>query len=77
MIDDDLQRAFFRWLKRRSGQIVKAEDFRTSKACDDFDGDWRGVMSALVSEARKAGIIHSAGVTRDMYGSYKTRWLVL
>lgn len=75
MVEQTTRKAFFAWLRKRSGQKVKIEDFRAHHKRNDID--WQKANTALTSMARNAGLIKSCGVTRDKYRGYKTRWLVL
>lgn len=75
--DKQLHTRFRRWLRSRKGQPFKAEDFHA--ACGDFTPEqgWQRAMSSLVTRARIAGRLRSAGVGRDHHRSYKTKWRVM
>lgn len=72
-----LHQHFTKWLSNRRGQRIKAEDFHAYAARKGLTpGDWRRANADLINHARRAGKIHSTGVIRDRFGSYKTEWQV-
>lgn len=73
----ELDKRFSRFLSRHRGQVIIAEDFRRACKLDEPAGGWQRAMSSLVTRARIAGRLRSAGVGRDHHRSYKTKWRVV
>ena len=69
-----LERRFYRWLKSRNGQHIKAEDFH--QHCSGYQPaeGWQRAMSSLIASARGRGMIQGKALTRDRFGSWKCLW---
>ena len=76
-MNTDLQKRWNRWLSRRRGQHIRAEEFHHAVASEVPCEDWQRVMSGLISSARAQGRIKSSGLVRDRFGSWKARWNVV